>query len=66
VYKKQIEEIEKFFMWEFIMMNLADKDLIKMIELRQLSLADVLDYLVIRKQQNRVDELRDSKNILPI
>jgi len=53
-------------MWEFIMMNLADKDLIKMIELRQLSLADVLDYLVIRKQQNRVDELRDSKNILPI
>jgi len=47
-------------------MNLADKDLIKMIELRQLSLADVLDYLVIRKQQNRVDELRDSKNILPI
>lgn len=66
MYKKQIEEIEKFFMWEFIMMNLADKDLIKMIELRQLSLADVLDYLVIRKQQNRVDELRDSKNILPI
>jgi len=53
-------------MWDFIQLNMCDNDILKMKEIDKLPLQEVFDYLVIRKQYSKVDEMKNSKNALPL
>ena len=35
-------------------------------EIYEMKLEDILDYMVVMKQYNRVDEMRNSKNVIPV
>lgn len=45
---------------------MADKDIEKMFRIYQLKLYEVLDYLVIAKQYNEVEKMKNSKNAIAI
>jgi FtsZ-binding cell division protein ZapB len=52
--------------WYFIALELSDRDPIKILNIYNMKLQDVLDYITILKLNNEVEELKKSKNILPI
>lgn len=65
-YKKQIDEINKFFSWDILCLKMADGNPILMREIYSTRLQDILDYLVVNKQSNQIEEWKNSKNIISI
>lgn len=61
-----IDNINKYFIWEFTVKTLANNDILKTKMVRELPLYEVLDYLSICKQEKNVDEMRSSKNLIPL
>jgi len=61
-----IENINKFFIWEFTVKTLSNNDILKTRQVRQLPLYEVLDYLSICKQESNVQKMKESKNILAL
>lgn len=66
VYKEQVKNIEKFFNWDFICKNLSNDNIKEYYTIQKMKLSDVLDYLVVCKQQNQVNEWKNSKNSIAI
>ena len=66
VYQKQIDNINRFFMWDFVQLEMINNDITKMKVVDKYPLQFVLDYLVVRKQDHAVEEMKNSKNALPL
>jgi hypothetical protein len=45
---------------------LSGGDILKMKEVRKLTVTEIFDYMVISKQERKVDEMKNSKNALPM
>ena len=66
VYQKQIDDLNKYFFWEILCLNISNKEIKKMEETYKMKFEDVLNYLVVVTQDRKIEEMRTSKNILPI
>jgi len=65
-YQKQIDQINKFFSWSIIALKMSDYNPIIYKNINNMKLQDVFDYLVINKQNAKIEEYKNSKNIIAI
>jgi len=66
VYQKQIDEINKFFSWDILALKMSNDNPILMRQIYGSRLRDILDFMVINKQNNKLEEWKNSKNIIAI
>lgn len=65
-YKTQIDNLNKFFSWDFTAKSLSNDDIIKFYSIMKMPLQDVMDYLVVCKQDKQISDWKKSKNILAL
>ena len=58
--------INKFFSWDFIVLDMSNRDIELMSRIYKMKLSDVLDYLVVLKQYDSVEKLKSNKNSIAI
>jgi hypothetical protein len=66
IYQKQIDDINKFFSWDILALKMSDNNPLIMKEIYKMMLQDILDYLVVSKQSAKIEEYKNSKNMLPL
>lgn len=53
-------------MWEFVIETMSGENIKMFYEIKKMRLVDVLDYMVIKKQKQQIEEWRSSKNSIAI
>jgi len=66
IYQKQIDEINKFFSWDILALKISDSNPLVMRQVYNMKLQDVWDYLVVSKQSAKIEEYKNSKNMIPL